>query len=124
MAVRSKPVEKANRDFPIPYEVLIRGIEDFRKGGYKNEWVDKRKLLRPLGLHATLLCDMDTKRFQLTLLLERKGKTIYREPILTTLPDEIMYKGDFKEIVVDGAKILVMEEYGKVTFSLDVSTLE
>ncbi len=117
-------IEKANRDFPIPYDVLMQSIEDFRQGGYKNEWVDKRKLHRPLGLHATLLCYMDTNRFQLTLLLERKGKTIYREPILTTLPDEIMYKGDFKELVVEGTKILIMEEYGKVTFSLDVSTLE
>jgi hypothetical protein len=116
-------IEKANRDFSIPYDVLVQSIEDFRKGGYKNEWLDKRKLLRPLGLHATLLCDMDTNRFQLTLLLERKGTTIYRQPILTTLPDEIMYKGDFKEIVIDGSKILIMEEFGKVTFTLDTSTL-
>jgi len=117
-------IEKANRDFPIPYDVLMQSIKDFRQGGYKNEWVHQRKLLRPLGLHATLLCAMDMHRFELTLLLERKGLTIFRQAILITKPHEFIFKGEFKEVVADGKNIVVKGTYDKVTFTLDTSTLE
>jgi hypothetical protein len=120
-------IEKAHRDFPIPYDVLMQGIEDFRKGGYKNEWVHSRQLIKPLGLHASLLCTMDTDQFQLTLLLERKGSTAYKETIFTTKPDEIMFGYKFKDVILVGDKLVVRTKMhtaeNQILFSLDVNTL-
>ncbi len=117
-------IEKANRDFPIPYDVLMQGIEDFRKGGYKNEWVHQRKLLRPFGLHASLLFDMDSKRFRARLRLERKGTLVLEKTILEDHPDELCFAYKVKEIVADGNNVIVKGMYDMVTFSLDVTTLE
>jgi hypothetical protein len=120
-------IEKANRDFPIPYDVLMEGIEDFRKGGYKNEWVHQRKLLKPLGVHANLLCDMDTHRFRLRLCLERKGNVIFDRYILETLPDEVIFDHQFKDVVAMGDTIVVRTkmnlEKNQTLFTLDVSSL-
>jgi len=117
-------IEKANRDFPIPYDVLMQGIADFRQGGYKNEWVHQRKLLRPFGLHATLLFDLDSKRFRARLRLERKGTLFYEKTILEDHPDELCFAYKVKEVVADGNNIVVKGTYDKVTFTLDTSTLE
>jgi hypothetical protein len=116
-------IEKANRDFPIPYDVLMQGIEDFRNGGYKNEWVYQRKLLRPFGLHASLLFDLDSKRFRARLQLERKGAVIYDQTVLEDHPDEICFAYKVKEIAVKDNQILVMRQYGDIQFTLDVNTL-
>jgi hypothetical protein len=116
-------IEKAHRDFPIPYDVLMQGIEDFRKSGYKNEWVHQRKLLRPFGLHASLLFDMDSKRFRARLQLERKGAVIYDQTVLEDHPDEICFAYKVKEIATKDDQILVMRQYGDVQFTLDVNTL-
>jgi hypothetical protein len=116
-------IEKAHRDFPIPYDVLMQGIADFRKGGYKNEWVHQRKLLRPFGLHASLLFDLDSKRFRARLQLERKGTVIYDHTVLEELPDEICYAFQVKAIDVDGHNILVRGTHDRITYTLDVNTL-
>jgi hypothetical protein len=120
-------IEKAHRDFPIPYDVLMQGIEDFRKGGYKNEWVHSRQLIKPLGLHASLLCVMDTDEFRLTLLLERKGATVYKDTIFTTMPDEIMFGYKFKDVILVGDKLVVRTKMhtveNQILFTLDVNPL-
>lgn len=123
LGMYTEGIEKAHRDFPIPYDVLMQGIEDFRKGGYKNEWVHQRKLLRPFGLHASLLFDMDSKRFRARLQLERKGTVIYDQTVLEELPDEICYAFQVKAIDVDGHNILVRGTHDRITYTLDVNTL-
>lgn len=127
LGMYTEGIEKAHRDFPIPYDVLMKGIEDFRQGGYKNEWVQQRKLLKPFNVHASLLCDMDSERFQLTLLVERKGVTLYREPIFTTKPDEIMYDHKVKDVIAVDNKIVVRTkmhlEENQTLFTLDLATI-
>jgi len=107
-------LHKAAKSYEIPLKEILGFIEDFRKGGYRNEWVHQTKLLRGTGLRATLLCSMDSERFQLTLKLERKGSTVFEKVILTEMPDETCFAHQFKDVVLKGRKILVRPKHWEV----------
>jgi len=121
-------LEKAAKSFTIPLKEILGFIEDFREGSYKNEWVHQTKLLRGTGLRASLLCSMDSERFQLTLKLERKGATVFEKVILTEMPDETCFAHQFKDVVLKGRKILVRPKHWEVPgtpplFSLKLNEL-
>lgn len=111
---------KCSPQFSIPRAAITQWIEEFRRGGYKNEWTHKAKLFRSVGLRASLLCALDSERFVLTLQLERKGEVVFKEAILETQPDEIIFAHQFKDIVLDGDELVVMSRRGKPTFSICV----
>lgn len=115
--------EKCARYHSIPFEELMAAIEEFRGGGFRNEWTHQKKQLRPFGLQASLLCRVDTERFTLNLMLEQKGAVVFDQQILETKPDEIIFAHRFKEVVVEGEAIVVRDKFGKPLFSLEASSL-
>jgi hypothetical protein len=117
-------LEKCARHYDIPLAELLQAIDQFRSGGYKNEWIHQTKLLRGLGLRATLACRLDSEHFTLNLVLERKGTIVFDETILDTLPDSIIFHYRFKEVVVDGTSIVVMDRLGKRLYALDANSLQ
>ena len=123
ISMLSSGFEKCSRCYEIPLKELQSAIEEFRLGGYKNEWVHQSKLLRGSGLRATLLCSMDSERFTLRLRLERKGNIIFEEQILETEPDEIMFVHQFKEVVLKDKKVVVNDKFGDPTFSVMLNQL-
>ena len=116
-------LEKCSQHHEIPLKELQSAIEEFRSGGYKNEWVHQSKLLRGSGLRGILLCKMDSERFTLYLRLERKGKVVFEEQILETEPDETIFAHEFKEVVLKNNKIVVEDKFGDPTFSMSLDTL-
>lgn len=116
-------LEKCARHHRIPLAELQAALEEFRRGGYRNEWTHQKKLLRPVGLQASLLCRLDTAKFALTLKLERKGTTVFEQQVLETKPDELIFAHRFKEVVVDGDALVVKDKLGKPAFSLSVDSL-
>lgn len=117
-------LEKCARHYDIPLAELLQAIDQFRSGGYRNEWIHQTKLLRGLGLRATLACRLDSEHFTLNLVLERKGTIVFDETILDTLPDSIIFHYRFKEVVVDGTSIVVMDRLGKRLYALDANSLQ
>jgi len=115
--------EKCARYHPIPLAEMKEEIENFRNGGYKNKWIHQSKLLRPAGLRASLLCSLDTERFDLTLKLERKDETVFMERILETKPDEIIFEHRFKEISLADDLVIVKNKFGEEIFWLELSKL-
>ncbi len=116
-------LEKGARHHRIPLAELQAAIEEFRSEGYKNEWMHQKKLLRPLGVHASLLCRLDTHNFTLTLKLERKGVTLFEQQILETLPDELIFAHRFKDVVAEGDAVVVKDTFGAPLFSVRVDSL-
>jgi hypothetical protein len=116
-------LEKCGRHHRIPLPEMKAAIDEFRAGGYRNEWTFKKRTLRPVGLQASLNCSLDMERFILTLKLERKGVVVYDAPILETKPDEIIFAHRFKDVVLDGQTVVVKNKFDKPTFSLDLSAL-
>jgi len=116
-------LEKCARHHRIPLSEIKTAIDDFRAGGYRNEWTFKKKTLRPVGLQASLNCSLDMEKFILALKLERKGVVVYDAPILETKPDETIFAYRFKDVVLDGQTVVVKNKFDKPTFSLDLSAL-
>lgn len=117
-------LHKCAGQFSIPLARLASSIEDFRRGGYVNEWTHKTKSLGRSGLKATLQCRLDAERFVLTLILARQGRQVYDAPILETKPDELIFGGRFKDVVLSDGYIVVTDRFGDPTFSLDLEFLK
>jgi hypothetical protein len=114
---------KCSRHHRIPLAETMTAIEDFRRGGYKNEWTHQTKQLRPVGLRALLLCSLDAERFSLRLRLDRAGRPIFEAPVLETLPDELIFAYQFKEVVVDADTVVVKSKFDEPIFSVPLSSL-
>ena len=116
-------LEKCARYHRIPLPEFKSAIDDFRAGGYRNVWTHQKKILRPVGLQASLICSLDMEKFVLTLKLEREGSVVYDSSILETKPDETIFAYQFKDVVLDGQTVVVKNKFGKPTFSLDLRSL-
>jgi hypothetical protein len=91
-------LKECGRHHKIPSDFLVAAMNEFRTGGYKNEWVHEKKLLKPFGLRATLKCALTMDAFILLLVLEKGEDVIFSKPLVQTKPDEIIFHHQFKEL--------------------------
>ena len=117
-------IVKASQTDTIPVEFLLTKLKEFKDNNYLNEWEFKSKTFKEIGIRATLICRMTIDFFSLTLALERKKEVVFSKEILNTLPDEIIYHWQFKEIVLDGNEIKVLDEFGKAIYSLSLISID
>lgn len=101
----------------LPLKLLRDPIQDFRAGGYKNEWVHKSKRLGKHGLRGTLHCELTMKEFVLTLTVSKRDKIVFEKPIFREMPDELCFHYHFKDLKVRDDTLIVTtwfdtEEYG------------
>lgn len=98
---------------PIPLEILLNLIEEFKNTGCKNEWIHKKKRFTEDDMLIILTCEFTTNYFQLVIAVNRiSTKTeLVRGPIIKTEPDEIVFEKTFKDVYVD--------EHIVITDSLD-----
>lgn len=118
LAMIAEGLGRCAQEHEIPLAELTAALDEFRRGGYRNEWTHLSKLLRPVGLHASLLCSLDPERFRLILKLDKKDATVFEQQILETKPDELIFAHRFKEVVVDGDSIVVKDKFGKQLLSV------
>jgi hypothetical protein len=116
-------LEKCARHHRIPLSEMKSAIDDFRAGGYRNEWTYKKKAFLSGALQAWLNCSLDMEKFVLTLKLEQKGVVVYDASILETKPDETIFAYRFKDVVLDGRTVVVKNKFDEPTFSLDLDSL-
>lgn len=116
-------VEEAAKHRRIPFVEMMVAIEEFRRGGYVNEWIHQKKTFRSLDLQAALVCRLDTDRFTLNLTLEREGATVFDRKILETKPDEVIFTHRFKDVALEGRNIVITDKHGKRIFVLDADSL-
>lgn len=114
-------LRKCSQFHDVPLVELVAAIEEFRQGGYKNEWVHQAKSFSKIGLRASLLCSLNMERFELDLQVERKGEVLAIRKILETKPDEIIFQHKFKELILVGNDLVVKDRFNEVIFSFDLS---
>jgi hypothetical protein len=59
--------------------------------------------------------------FSLTLVLTKKNEVVFTKDILNTLPDEIIYHWQFKDIVLENNEIKVLNEFKDPLYTFDLS---
>lgn len=117
-------IEKAALCFEVPVPELLRLIDGFRSGGYKNQWIFKRRTLGKARLLCSLICDLDQEDFSLSLSVARKGVEIFRQKILQTKPDELIFSHKFKDLKLQDNKIVVLDEFENSIFELPMVGME
>lgn len=87
----------------IPLEILLNLIEEFKKGGCKNEWLHKKKKFKEYDLEVVLTCEFTTNYFQLWVSVNQLStKTnLIRDIIIRTETGVSIHEGMFKNILID-----------------------
>ncbi|GAA4834844.1 hypothetical protein GCM10023331_20090 [Algivirga pacifica] len=109
--------------YDLPLSEIKEGIQKFRNLGYRNEWVHKKKLYRPLSITFFLECEMTMEEFNLYLTLRKKKETLLKKCILTTDPDEIAFHYKFKDIVFENNKVTIKGLQGYTLFESAIDEL-
>jgi hypothetical protein len=112
---------KASQTHEIPVAFLVTKLAEFKENNYLNEWEFKSKLFKEIGIRAILFCRMTMDFFSLTLILKKKDEIVLSKEILNTLPDEIIYHWQFKEIVLEENEIKVLDEFKNPIYALDIT---
>lgn len=88
---------------PIPLDILLNLIEEFKKGNCKNEWLHKKKRFKGEDLEVVLTCEFTTNYFQLIATINQIStkKELVRGAVIRTEPDEVLFDKMFKDIYVD-----------------------
>jgi hypothetical protein len=115
---------KASQTHEVPLQFLLNQLQNLKDNNYSNEWEFKSKIFKQIGIRATLFCKMTMDCFSLSLILCKKNEIIFSREILNTLPDEIIYHHQFKDIVLQNNEIKVLNESEKPIFILNLSFKE
>jgi hypothetical protein len=77
-------------------------------------------VFRSHGLKCRLLCELDLSLFHLILEVKRGAELVFRQEILRTMPDEVIYAHRFKDLSLEGQALLVKDKFGKSLYQLDL----
>ena len=103
-------------------KAILEAIELFKNNSYKNIWLFKKKQISGVG-QAELICELDRQFFTLTLLIINKENVIYRKEILRTKPSSIIYNHRFKDILIKGSNIVVVDKFDEPLYQISISDL-
>lgn len=104
-------LEKARKlKAPVPYDFLVDAVLDFKSDRGNNEWVHKSKTFKEYGVKVSLLCRLTVNYFSLELIIEKGAKEVYKNELLRTLPDPILYKRYFKDLKIENGKLIVTKD--------------
>ena len=114
-----------SESIPLPVDSILGLHDQFRKGGYRNEWLFKKKMIREYGLYVFLKCYFTTFDFHLELEAYDLKKThlIAKDIIFRSFPDELCYDKDFRSIQVEGSRLQILNFLGKAEMAVDLEAL-
>ncbi|UKB82728.1 hypothetical protein LF887_17135 [Chryseobacterium sp. MEBOG06] len=102
LEILEKGVKKASEFKPIPLDELLNLIDEFKKGGCKNEWIHKKKRFKEIDIEVILTCEFTTNYFQLIATINQIStkKELTRGIVIKTIPDEIHFDKMFNDILI------------------------
>jgi hypothetical protein len=94
---------KASEFKPLPLNIFLDLIEEFKKGDCKNEWMHKKRRFIEDDLEVVLTCEFNTNYFQLITIINQLStkKELVRGTVIKTEPDEVLFDKMFKDIYID-----------------------
>jgi hypothetical protein len=109
----------------VPVESLLSLHQQFRDGGYKNEWLFKKKPIRDFGIYIYLKCYFTSFDFRLELeVYSLKTKELVTKGIvIQTPPDELCFDYKFKQITLEDDKLVILDSLGHPRYEMDLHKL-
>lgn len=108
---------------PVPRLAIEEALQAFKAGGLLNEWTHVKRRLKSPGLSASLSCKLTQEKFTLSLTVEKSGTTLFDSAILETDPDENAFAYRFKDVVLEGDKLVVTGKHSTNLIELPLSDL-
>ena len=107
-----KGFKKASEYKEIPLESLLNIIEEFKKGGCKNEWVHKKKRFKEDDLEVILNCDFTTNYFQLVATINQVStkRELVSGVIIRTEVGISIHEGMYKDVLIKNDEILITDK--------------
>jgi hypothetical protein len=107
----------------IPLKQLLNLHQQFRDNNYKNEWLQKRRVFKSVGIEATLSCHFTSFDFQLilTVIDLKSKKELVSGMVIRTLPDEVCFSPLFKDIKIDGKELIITEYADRPKFKFQLT---
>ncbi|EDQ7230751.1 hypothetical protein XL92_004257 [Salmonella enterica subsp. enterica] len=115
-------VDKCSKTHPLPNDHIMAAINEFRRGGYVNKWLFKKKKLKELGLEFTLECSLTMDEFSLDLYII-KEKVIYRDNIVKDVPNEFVFNYYLKDLLISNNSIKVIDKLNKEIYSKNLDDI-
>lgn len=102
---------QADKFKPIPLDVLLGIISEFKKNDCKNEWLHKKKKFNEHDLEVILICEFTTNYFKLMVTINQIStkKKLIKGSVMTTEPDEVLFDKMFKDILIDDNNIIITD---------------
>lgn len=116
-------IEKAAKTHHVFQSLLLQESEKFRQNNFENKWLFKAKSFKEKNIRVKLDCEMTADKFILYLTIENKKGVIFNQPILETLPDEIIFHYQFKDLVLNGSTLQVINAFKEPVYSVDLASL-
>lgn len=87
----------------IPLEILLNIIEEFKLGGYKNEWMYKRRRFNEDDLEIVLTCNFTANYFQLTATINQLSTKLelVKGVIMKSESGVSIHEGMYKDILIE-----------------------
>lgn len=115
-------LEKIAFNYKELADLIIQGIEEFKKNDYVCTWTHKKKKIskNSIELHCTLTVDC----FRLSLfILDARLEVVFSKNILETPPNEYSFKHRFKDIIISNNVLYITDYSNEKWFELDISNL-
>ncbi|HFP5559038.1 TPA: hypothetical protein ACHIW3_002628 [Escherichia coli] len=106
-------------DFLDISAIIKSSIFSFRELVYVNSWVLKDNKIKSLDIEYSLKCYLSIDSFSLYLTLTHKDVEFYREKIMSTIPDEVMFSNQIKNVIDKNGDILIMNNKGMEIYSMN-----
>ena len=102
---------------------MLLGLhEQFRSGGYRNEWLFKKKPLREYGIYVYFNCYFTTYDFRLELEVYdlKRTRLLTKGTVMRTGPHEVFFYKRFRKLTVENGYLTLLDFLGHpfVTFDL------
>ena len=108
----------------MPVNDFLKLHQQFRDGGYKNEWLFKKKMLRDYGIKVILEHVLTSYAYDLRLTVtDLKGNYINSGSIYTTYPDDIFFNKNVRHLVITDDKLVVTDLIDKPQFECNLENL-
>ena len=116
-------IEKCQKQYKVPVDELLKGLENFFENGCLNRWTFKTKSLKDIGVKCALECELTIEAFYLSLVFYKGKEILLTREILKTEPDEIVFTPMFKDLKLDESTLVVTDKFGDAVFSATLDEL-
>lgn len=110
-------------NYGLPIVEIEKGIIGFVNGGYRNEWIYKKKKSEDRKTEVRLKCILDENKFTLDIEIYKGKELAFGKNLLKLDPDPVAYYHRFNDIIFQHDNVLITDKFGDSFFVFDIKNI-